>query len=95
MHKLLHSADVAIFITNKMADACGIAWIGPYGRNTGVVDYSCAKKGHTLSHEIGHIFGAEHNEEAYNEPNEIEGVANNNGFLMRPPKKSGKRTIMA
>ena len=87
------SADIAVLLTNS-GDSCGIAYFDTiqYGINLGVVQRSCATGYYSLGHEIGHMFGAQHNRET--------GATNPTypaafGYLMRPPVNSDKRTIMA
>ena len=76
------------------ADVCGVGKVDSIqsGNTLAVVKKSCAVGYYSFGHEIGHMYGCLHNREEgkinYEYP---EGY----GFLMRPPVKSGFRTILA
>jgi len=58
-------ADVVILIVGSLEGVCGVAWLGPsYSLAFGVVKSSCITGNYTFAHEIGHMQGAQHNEQA-------------------------------
>jgi hypothetical protein len=61
------------------------------GKTLGVVGHGCATGYFSTGHEIGHMYGCDHNIEV-DGPNPIYPTAN--GFLINPPVNSGFRTIL-
>ena len=89
------SADVAILITAApRLSHCGQAFANQIrsGMTLAVIMKSCALGFYVFGHEIAHTFGAYHNREK-REINKANPTAY--GYLIRPPIKSGYRTIMA
>jgi len=85
---------VAILLSNSYSDYCGVASFDELvSRETfGTVAKGCATGYYSFGHEIGHIVGAQHNKETgANNP----AYPNGYGFLMKPPVKSGYRTILS
>ena len=82
--EVLHSADVAVLLVHNFKDACGYgnldAW--KFEKETfSVVLKGCADALHSVSHEIAHNFGADHDL----------------GYILNKKNEKGKylRTIMA
>ena len=80
---------------NAEPSACGIAFLDSFkkGNTFGVVDKSCALGQLSFGHEIAHLYGCYHNRESLSRPNPHYPIGH--GFLMRPPVRSGLRTILA
>ena len=76
------------------ADVCGVGKVDSIqsGNTLAVVKKSCAVGYYSFGHEIGHMYGCLHNRE---EGKINYGYPEGYGFLMRPPVKSGFRTILA
>jgi hypothetical protein len=90
---LRKSADIALLFTTD-GESCGIAYfdVTGNGQTLGVVANGCATGYYTTGHEIGHMYGCNHNREVSG-ANSIYPTAN--GFLINPPVNSGFRTILA
>jgi len=88
------ASDVTVLLSNSYSDNCGIAYFNVLGngQTLGTVSKGCATGYFSFAHEIGHMVGLHHNREtgAVNLP-----YPTGYGFLMRPPVKSGYRTILA
>ena len=87
------SADIGILFTEP-GDSCGIAWFNTIsnGQTLGVISRDCATGYYSTGHEIAHMYGCHHNQEASGQ-NPAYPYAH--GFFMNPPVNSGKRTILA
>jgi hypothetical protein len=59
-----HGADLVVLITERMDDACGIAYVnGPFSTGQSgfaVVKRSCTSDGRSFAHEVGHNLGLTH-----------------------------------
>jgi hypothetical protein len=92
-----YAADVVFLIVESLGDACGIAYLGPSeGEAFAVVRRSCLGYEYTFTHELAHLFGAQHDKYAIRK-----GITplpflsgTNYGYSYLGPT-SGWRTIMA
>ena len=93
MDDLLNTADVGFMLVGA-SRVCGAAYHGDY-LPIGMASHNCARGYYTFGHEVGHIFGAEHDKANVREPH-----SNNYGYgwLIKPKGRSqdeGYRTNMA
>ena len=92
---LRNTADAAILLVDDFDDNyCGYGWIDTIGGGAtfSTVTKSCAFRGFTIGHELGHNFGCEHNIEEEDDTTFPYG----HGHLIEAGSSStGARTIMA
>lgn len=92
-----HAADLVVLIVESLGDACGIAYLGPsepYAFT--VVKRRCLSYEYTLTHELAHLFGAQHDKYKLRRgvtPLPFLGGSNYGYSHLGPP--SAWRTIMA
>jgi len=88
-------ADSAVLLMYRgLPGKCGLAFGTAYKCKTfGIVLKACATHRYSLGHELGHMFGAKHNREVYNET-KIEG--DKYGYHLQPGLNGNRaRTILA
>ena len=90
--ELLDSADIA-FLLVKESSFCGVAYFNTRTMPLGLATQGCARGYYSFGHEIGHIFGANHNREVTSSKY----CPYCYGYLIKPKgptEYSGYRTIM-
>lgn len=60
MDELLNSADIGFMLMGNNIRVCGAAYKGVDSRPYGIGNHACARGFYTFGHEVGHIFGADH-----------------------------------
>ena len=90
---MLGSADTAILLVHDLS-VCGAAIPNRISHPVGIVKKSCAQSSYSFGHELGHIFGCQHNRETEQSGWHDYGY----GHLMLPRGRShnwGYRTMMS
>ena len=92
----LNSADVGILLLSRtVSNYCGLAWINPVLNSRrylyGLVMNNCGT--YVTGHELGHIYGSNHDREEENAQNA--GGSNYGNLIDVNGRPSGYNTIMA